>query len=228
MQKLFYLLFDDAESDGTRLRESICDEAMPAIRGCGGREVIVLGADADVAAGSPVRNCDPPIRAMVSFWLEDVADRRPAEEALASLVPAEPAGYLVVESRPLDHARAKGERTRGMKQITCITRRPDISREEFVRIWHDDHRRVALETQSTFGYVRNEIIRVLTPGAPDRWSAFVEESFPIEALGDPLVFFDAKTTAEYEANLGRMLESCRRFMRLDSLDVTFVSEYDMG
>ena len=75
---------------------------------------------------------------------------------------------------------------------------------------------------------RNEIFRVLTPGAPDHWSAFVEESFPIEALDDPLVFFDARSKSEYEANLGRMLDSCRRFMRLDSLEVTFVSEYDMG
>ena len=49
-----------------------------------------------------------------------------------------------------------------MKQISCITKRADISQDEYIRIWHGDHRKVAIETQSTFGYVRNEIFR--TPG----------------------------------------------------------------
>jgi hypothetical protein len=228
MQKLFYLLFDDAQSDGTKLRESICRDAVPAIRRVGGTEIVVFGADEDVAAGSPVRNCDPPIRAMVSFWMEDATDRAPAENALEALVDTPPVGFIVLESRPLVHARTKGARTPGMKQITCITRRPDLDEAEFIRIWHDDHRRVALETQSTFGYVRNEIVRSLTPGMLRGWSAIVEESFPIEALADPHVFFAASSAEEYQANLSRMIESCRRFMRLDALDVTFVSEYYMG
>jgi hypothetical protein len=227
MQKLFYLLFDDASMDGTKLRESLCDIAVPALESSGAMEISVFGDDADVAAGSPVRQSDPPIRAMISFWLHDAADRGPAERALAEHVQAI-AGYLVVESRPMTHQRSKGQRSEGMKQITCITKRPDLSHDEFIRIWHDDHREVAIETQSTFGYVRNEIVRVLTPGAPTRWSAIVEESFPIEALDDPMIFFDSTTRQEYETHLARMVESCRRFLDLDSLEVTLVSEYWFG
>jgi hypothetical protein len=224
LQKLFYLLFDDANVDGTKLRESLCDIVVPAIRSLGAVEISVFGHDADVAAGSPVRSCDPPIRAMMSFWLHDADDRGPAERALAMHVQGI-AGYLVVESRPMIHQRSKGQRTEGMKQITCIRKRPDLSQEEFIRIWHDDHREVAIETQSTFGYVRNEIVRALTPDAPAHWSAIVEESFPIEALDDPMVFFDSATQQEYETNLKRMVESCERFLDLDSIEVTFVSEY---
>ena len=227
MQKLFYFLFDDANADGTRLRESLCDTAVPAMQSSGAMEISVFGSDADVAAGSPVRRSDPPIRAMTSFWLHDATDRGPAEDALAALAPAI-AGYLVVESRPMIHVRPKGRRTEGMKQMTCITKRRDLSQEEFIRIWHDDHRKVAIETQSTFGYVRNEIIRALTPDAPGLWSAIVEESFPIEALDDPLVFFDSKTQREYDTKLKRMVESCGRFLSLDSIEVTFVSEYYFG
>ena len=51
-------------------------------------------------------------------------------------------------------------------------------------------RDTAIETQSTFGYVRNEIVRALTPDAP-RWHAIVEENFPLGALTDPAVFYDA-------------------------------------
>jgi len=227
MQKLFYLLRHDAQADGDALREAILAKAVPAIRAAGGREITAFAADRDVAAGRPVRQIDPPIRAMVSFWLEDAADRGPAEKALGALCRGL-AGYLVLESRPLVHAMPKGERTRGMKQISCVTKRPDLSQEEFIRIWHGDHRQVAIETQSTFGYVRNEIFRALTPDAPDQWTAIVEESFPIEALDDPHVFYDAKNEAEYQANFKRMMESCGRFLDHGPIEVTFVSEYYVG
>ncbi len=227
MQKLFYLLFDAPEADGTKLREALCGTAAPALREQGAREITVFASDADVAAGTPIRQVDPPIRAMVSFWLEDAGDRGPCEAALAAHVQGL-AGYLVVESRPMVHERPVGERTSGMKQITCITRRPEISPEEFVEIWHGDHRQVAIETQSTFGYVRNEIFRPLTPGAPDQWDAFVEESFPMEALTDPLVFYDSKTQDEYDRNFKIMMDSCARFLDHGPIEVTFVSEYYLG
>ena len=115
-----------------------------------------------------------------------------------------------------------------MKQISCITKRPDISQEEYIRIWHGDHRAVAIETQSTFGYVRNEIFRPLTEGAPDQWDAFVEESFPMEALTDPHVFYDAKSKDEYERNFEIMMTSCGRFLDHGPIEVTFVSEYPQG
>jgi len=227
MQKLFYLLFDDADADGTRMREALCETVVPIMQSMGASQISVFGCDADVAAGSPMRHVEPPIRGMVSFWLEDPANRAPAERALASHARGI-AGYLVDESRPLVHRRSEGRRTKGMKQITCLAKRPDLSQEEFIRVWYEEHCEVAIETQSTFGYVRNEIIRVLTPDAPTRWSGIVEESFPIEALEDPMVFFDARSQDEHDTNVKRMVESCGRFLSLDSIEVTFVSEYYFG
>ena len=115
-----------------------------------------------------------------------------------------------------------------MTQMTCVTKRADVSQEEFIRIWHGDHRQVAIETQSTFGYVRNEIFRALTPGAPDQWTAFVEESVPMAALTDPHAFYDAKSEEAYRANLDRMMTSCNRFLDLGPMEVTYVSEYYLG
>lgn len=227
MQKLFYLLFDDPEKDGDALRDTLVEKVAPTIRDHGGQDLYVFANDADVAGGQPMGELGPRIRAMVSFWLEDAADRGPAEAALVAPVESI-AGYLVVESRPMVHTPPRGERTPGMKQISAVTKRADISREEFIRIWHTDHRQVAIDTQSTFGYVRNEIFRALTPGAPDQWDAFVEESFPIEALTDPLVFYDAKTQAEYEKNFGIMMESCGRFLDHGPIAVAYTSEYWLG
>jgi EthD domain len=227
MQKLFYLLMDAATADGDALRQAIFAKAVPAMRAGGAKEITVFAADKDVAAGRPMRQIDPPIRAMVSFWLDDAADRGPSESALRSLVRGI-AGYLVVESRPLVHEMPKGKRTQGMKQISCVTKRADLSQDDFIRIWHGDHRQVAIETQSTFGYVRNEIFRPVTPGAPMQWTAIVEESFPIGALDDPHVFYDAKNEAEYQANFKRMMDSCGRFLDHGPIEVTFVSEYYLG
>jgi len=227
MQKLFYLLFDDANASGTRLREDLVGNAAPAIRGSGGSEIFVFVNDDDVAEGQCIRRSDPPIRGFVSFWLEDAADRAAAEEALAAEV-KRIAGYLVVESRPMIHPLAPGQRGEGMKQITCVTKRAGISQDEFIAIWHEDHRKVAIETQSTFGYVRNEIFRPLTPDAPDCWTAFVEESFPSAALTDPKVFYDARDEEELQANFKRMMESCERFLESEPMEVTYVSEYYQG
>jgi hypothetical protein len=227
LQKLFYLLFDEVDADGDVIRERLCRDVAPRIHASGGSELIVFAADAAVAAGSPVRRSEPPIRAMLSFWIPQGEDRQPAETALSD-VAERIAGYAVRESRPLAHAMSKGRRTQGMKQVSCIGRRPDLSHEEFLDRWQNDHRLVALETQSTFGYVRNEILHGLTPGAPGDWSAIVEESFPMAALDDPMVFFAATTEAALRAHRDRMIESCARFMTFDSLEVTFVSEYYLG
>jgi hypothetical protein len=224
MEKLFYLIFDEANSDSTRLRESLIDEVVPVLRRLRAEAIGVFVSDEAVAAGKPTRQSDPPIRAALSFVLADVESRGAAEAAIRPLAVGL-AGYLVRESRPIVHERNEAGRLPGMMQLTCITARPEIGMQEFHRIWHEDHLRVAVETQATFGYVRNQIIRPITEGAPEHWAGIVEETFPIEALDDPMVFFNAKTPAELSANLGRMVKSCQRFLDLENLEVTFMSEY---
>jgi len=226
MEKLCYLLFREADAPGSALRQVLVEKAVPALRAAGAREIALHVADEDVAAGTPLRKSDPPIRAMVSFWLGDSDERGACEAALAPHA-ARLAGYLVVESRPLVHEMPKGRRSPGMNQVTCVTRKPGLDYAEFTRIWHGDHRAVAIETQSTTGYVRNEIVRALTPGAPP-WTAIVEETFPIGALTDPKVFYDAKDDADLRARMDRMLSSCQRFLDFEPMEFTFTSEYYLG
>jgi hypothetical protein len=226
MEKLCYLLFRDADLPGSELRRALLEKAVPALRAAGAREITLHVQDEEVAAGTPLRRSDPPIRAMVSIWLHDADDRGPCEAALAPHA-ARLAGYVVLESRPLVHEMPKGRRTPGMNQVTCVARKPGLDYDEFIRIWHGDHRAVAIETQSTTGYVRNEIIRRLTPGAP-AWAAIVEETFPIGALSDPKVFYDAKDDADLRARMGRMMASCQRFLDFEPMEYTLTSEYYLG
>jgi hypothetical protein len=227
MEKLYYLMFDEAERPGGALRDALIEKAAPALRAAGARDITVNVQDEAVAAGKPLRRSDPPIRASVALWLEDSDDRGPCEQVLAAQT-RRLAGYLVVESRPLRHQPPRGARTDGTKQVTCIAKRADLPYAEFIRIWHGDHKVVAVETQSTFGYVRNEIVRPLTEGAPTGWIAVVEENFPIGALTDPKVFYAAGSDAELERNVKRMLDSCNRFLDMAPLEFTHMSEYWLG
>ena len=226
MEKLVYLIFHDADCSGAELRTELIEQTVPALRAGGAREIAVNVQDEDVASGTPMRRSDPPIRAMVSFWMQNADDRGACEDALAVRA-RRLAGYLVVESRPLVREAVKGGRTPGMNQVTCIAKKPDLSDEEFIRIWHGDHRTVAVETQSTVGYVRNVVVRKLSNWAPS-WDGIVEETFPIEALTDSRVFYDATSDEEFQRNTRRMVESCQRFLDFGPLELTHMSEYTFG
>ena len=223
MEKLVYLVFQEADLPGAELRSALLEKAAPALRAAGAERIVIDVHDEATAAGTPIRRSDPPIRAMVSFWLESYDDRTPCEEAIAAHA-RKVAGFLITESRPLVHETNPGGRSPGMNQVTCIAKKPGLSDDEFFQIWHVDHKQVAIETQSTTGYVRNVIVRRLTPDAPN-WTAIVEETFPIEALTDPKVFYPSKDDAELEAKLDRMMESCRRFLDFEPMECTHMSEY---
>ena len=169
----------------------------------------------------------PPKAAMASYWVECAQERGPLERVLAD-ASASLASFLVVESLPIvntQHVAKPGERTPGMSQITCIVPKRELSYQEFIRIWHTEQLPCAIETQSTFQYVRNEIVRTLSGDTPT-WAAVVEEGFPIEAMRDPRVFYDAvEDEAKFQANLKRMIETVQRFLEIDQTDVTITSEY---
>lgn len=228
MEKLVYVLQCAQSGDGGALRESLCGGAARAIRKAGGGEISIDVHDEHVRHGERVaiRHRKPPISAMVSFWLQNADDRGPAEAALAPLAD-ELHGYLVAESRPMVHTPPRGERAAGANLVTCITRKPGLDDETFFELWNHEHRKVAIETQSTSAYVRNAVFRCLTPGAP-RFDGIVEETFPIEALSDPLVWYDCSDQAEYQRRLQRMVQSVTAFLDLSVIESVPMSEYYLG
>lgn len=205
-------------------------ELAPELARLGAAQVRVNVVDEHVEAGVDVRvgAMDPPKAACVAFWLDDADELQgPLLAALASRSDRV-AAYLVDESIPLHntlHTVPAGVRTPGFNLVTAIVPKDGLSYEEFLSHWHREHRKVAVETQSTFAYVRNEIVRALTPDAP-AWAAIVEESFPIEALTDPAVWYAAAGDAERLAeNRRRMIESCVAFLALDRVESHPMSEY---
>jgi len=228
MEKLVYIVWKRDGDTDDEFKRRIHDEIVPSLKKVPCERIRVSLHDDDVASGTPIGTMDPPKSGMISFWMEQAQDCGRAEAHLAPAC-SRIAGYVVVESRPImntDHVTPAGERTPGVSQVTCIVRRDDIPYEQFIRTWYDEHRACAIETQSTFGYVRNEIHRAVTPDAPE-WTAIVEENFPIGALTDPHVFYDSGgDEAKLEANQKRMMETCAKFLDLSKIEAHHCSEYD--
>ncbi len=228
MEKLAYVLWRDPGLEPDAFRDRLLAKLPAALASAGAWTLHISVVDSDVAAGASLWiGRTQPKDALVTFWLEVAQDREPAESALRELCDRR-AGYLVVESRPLvfdPPDLEAGARTPGFSLVGGIERRDDLTQEEFVRHWQDVHRDVAIETQSSFSYVRNEVVRALTPAAPP-WHAIVEEGFPREALDDPMVFYDAGGSEEtYRRHLARMLGSCDAFIAMDRVESHPMSEY---
>jgi hypothetical protein len=168
--------------------------------------------------------------AVVQFWLPsaNAIFRGPVDDALAAMSDRFEA-WLVAESTIIpnrDHAPQPGQRTWGWSQASFISFRPDMSWHDAVAHWHRHHSRVAIDTQSNFEYVQNIIVRPLTDEAP-AYGAFVEECFPLEAMTDPRVFFDAvDDDAKFARNTKDMADSCAGFIDFSRIDIIPTSQFD--
>jgi hypothetical protein len=228
LEKIVSLLWKPADQPRQSFADGLLKRAAPRLLELGARKLKVCVEDEEVEGDALRMNPEgPPKAGMVSYWVECAQDRGPLEQVLTEASVAL-ASFLVAESQPVvntKHLAKSGERTPGMSQITCVVPKQDLRYEEFIRIWQTEQLPCAIETQSTFQYVRNEIVRTLEGETPP-WAAVVEESFPIEAMGDPRVFYDAvDDEAKFRANLKRMIETVQRFLEIGQTDVTITSEY---
>jgi hypothetical protein len=106
------------------------------------------------------------MEAVVSVWVDTVMDavRHPIETTLGA-VAAKSAGYLVTESVPLRNTTrvaAPGDRTDGFANLAFLRRPERLTREAWLDAWQNGHSQLAIDTQSTFGYTQNVVVRPLT------------------------------------------------------------------
>ncbi len=168
----------------------------------------------------------PPVQAFVSLWVE----QHYAEQVGAALDAVRPAAesvaaYLVTESAPMPPPPSPpGRRAAGLANIALLRRPADLDETTWLNRWQRDHTPVAIDTQSTFGYVQNYVVRPLTPDAPPV-SAIVEEMFPIEAVSSLHAFFGAADDADLAERMGRMIASTAAFGANVDIDVVPTGRY---
>ena len=232
MEKLVYVVWRESGLSPEAFRETVCGPVAQQLGDAGARRIAASLADEHVQdkLGQRLTRLEPPPDGIVSFWLDNADDRGPCEAALEAATDTL-AGYLVVESVPLLNTTRKaalGERTPGVNMVALLERPERLAWAAWIAIWHERHKIVALETQCTYAYVRNVVVRSLTPDAPP-WAGIVEEGFPAEAIGNPAVWYDAEDDpTKLARNIERMVESCKAFLDLDRVESHPTSEYRLS
>lgn len=229
MEKLCYVVWKSAGLSKLEFRDRLVGDCAKSIleRGAHKLSLCVEDETTDELEQARLTHMDPPLSGMISIWVDLADDRTPIEEVIDSVTDRK-AGYLVVESIPLvntTHTAQVGERTPGTTLLTCLKQPERLSYDEWLQIWHTRQRQVALETQCTYLYTRNVIVRALTKDAPD-WKGLVEEGFPTEAVTDPLLWYRAAGSEEkMKENRGKMIESVMSFLDIEEIESHPTSEY---
>lgn len=226
MEKVVYLLWSGPDADVLGVVDRL------ARAGAKGLQVNLADAGAEPAARWRIESHPPAPDAFVSLWLPTAhLSVRGAVDDLVRAAGgrgAQMAAYLVTESCPLANTRFPtplGQRTPGFAQVALLRRPADQPVEAFLRAWLDEHTAVAIDTQDTFGYVQNLVVRTLV-AAGEPCDAIVEELFPEAAMTDPHAFFDAVGDDErLAAHTEAMIASTSRFLDLARLDVVPTSRF---
>jgi hypothetical protein len=236
MEKLVYLLWGRPGEDGDALREALLREAAPRLLALGAHTLTVNVADAEAAVPLPVAAPagEPQVAAEVSMFV-DCHDRRAPFEAVLAEGSGRLAGYLVSEALYRDYGGNRfapprdwpdGRRSPGVLMLTLLERPARLEREAWVAHWHGVQSPVSEAIQPRARYVRNEVIRALTPGAPP-FEGIVEECWPSKRhVTDPMLFYLGEgSEARLREHVRRMLESVRAFLDLDRIRSVAMSEY---
>jgi hypothetical protein len=205
-----------------RQRGSVADEILAL--GVAGLTVNVRDAAVNHSLMT-LTTLDPPAAAVVSIWTRQCYGEQLGETL--RLLAAECdhlAAYLVTESNPLLAPLQLGQRTTGLANVALLRRPAELGYPTWLQRWQHDHTPVAIETQSTFGYTQNAVVRALTPDAPPL-AAIVEELFPIEAVSDLQAFFGAADDADLQQRLARMVASTSAFGANENIDTVPTSRY---
>jgi hypothetical protein len=169
---------------------------------------------------------DPPVVALVSVWTQQSYGAQvQAGAALLRNECDDVAAYLVTESVPLPPPpTVPGQRTAGLANVALLRRPAELDEATWLRRWHIDHTPVAIETQSTFGYTQNAVVRALSPDAP-AVAAIVEELFPIEAVSTLQAFFGAADDDDLRRRMERMMASTAAFGANENVDTVPTSRF---
>ena len=221
------LLVGDGPSPPPELLEELVGSSASELRRRGASRVQVNVMDPELGHphGIEPGPGDVRVSSMVSYWVEAAGEHG----IHADVLPRGPGswyGYLVAEAVQLAGPPAPGDgsRSTGFTQIVPLGVPKHLSWAEWRRRWQGEHTAVAIDTQSSFRYVQNLVVRPLDDGAP-AFAAVVEESFPVDAASDTSVFYDADGNEQrFADNSRRMMESCAKF--IDGLvPIAWTAEY---
>lgn len=173
MEKLDYLLWERADG--------LLDARLP-----GARSVTVQVADASLPS-TLLMGAGAELAALVQVWVGAYDDRAGIEAVLRRLSPRVD-GYLVTESEPQPDDPA----AELLSHVTWFPKPARLTEEQFLHGWHHVHTPHSAQLHPLRrSYVRDTVVRTLTPGSP-AVRAVVVERFEVDDYADPRRLFGSK------------------------------------
>lgn len=165
-----YGLWRRPDQDVDPVRTALLEEVAPGLLALG---VDGLRVEVEEPAGRILRTGAAADGSLlcgsVSIWL-DSYDNRVPHEALISSAGAAVHGWIVAESIARAYGEHRtwpdGEQSPGMSILTFFDKGDGVSDDDFYRIWHGEHTPLTFDIHPFWLYVRNQVLRAVTPGAP--------------------------------------------------------------
>jgi len=235
VEKLVYLVWDRPSRDGAELAQRFLEDVAPRLLELGARglEMHLDDGDAQVASMVPIPDDELPLRAVVSVWVDAHDDREPYER-IVNETGVRRAGYLVTESMYREyggneHAPARdwpdGRRSPGIVTMTVFDKPAGVDDDTFYGHWYGHQSPMSEWMQPRCRYVRNAVVRSLTPGAP-RYRAIVAEGWPtVEHLTNLQTFFGSETGEDLGERIRIMLDSTKLLFDPATMRNYTMSEY---
>ena len=235
MEKLIYLLWPPQGQDKKQRQQLMLGEIGPRLLQAGAIKLTMYidDPDSDVRSPSPFHPGER-ICAEVALWTADAEKRAPFEDILRS-AGFRFAGYLVEESVYTEYGGNRhsgprnwpdGQRSPGVMAITLMERPKRFAHDEWIKRWHGRQSPVSEAMQPRARYIRNVVIRSVTPDAPP-YEGIVEEAWPsARHVTNPFLFYGAgRNPLKLMWNMMVMLRSVMGFLDLRRIRTTMASEY---
>jgi hypothetical protein len=214
--KLIYLLWSPKGLTRAETTDILLREVAPQLLEVGAVQLTLDIADPEskMRSPNPQLTLERPICAAASIWVEDVATEGDLERCFTARG-FRTAGYLVDETLYTDygenrHAAARdwpdGQRSPGVVTVNLLERPRRLTREEWLRRWHGVMSPVSESIQPRCRYVRNAVVRPLSPDAPP-YDAIVEEAW------------------ELPRNMATLLKAVRSFLDIRRIRSVPMGEY---
>jgi hypothetical protein len=197
MEKLVYLSWRKPGLTPAAHRGHLLEEAAPRLAAAGAQRIELQLSDLLATMPKPMllMGEGATLSAVVSFWL-DCYDARLAIEEVLRDQSERLDGYLVTESVPQrcsDRAWPDGVRSPGVTHFTWFEKPAAIDDEQFFHAWHDIHTPFSFELHPRrWSYVRNSVVRTLTPASPPVRAIVLERFRVLEDYTDPKRLFGSK------------------------------------
>ena len=235
MPKVIYLLWDRTPHDPKARRIKLIDECAPKLLDAGAARLLINVQDDLMTTPSPAPQTifTVPFVAEVSLWLGDV-DTRFEYEDIMSAAGFDVAGYEVTEHLYTDYGGNQhsaprdwpdGERSPMVVSVTPLERKKGMSKTDWMQHWFGYQGPMSEAMQPRARYVRNVVVRALTPGAPP-YEGIVEESWPShEHVVNPYLFYGAGNPLTLVKNMAVMTTSVAKFLPFWKITSRTMSEY---